>query len=72
VVRITIFVNGTYRLAIYMAKGGYLHMFYVGVDEPYEDVLSQTPTYVRSPEDSYINKVGEYIVEYPEVHYVTP
>ena len=31
VVRVTVFTNGTYRIAVYMAKGGYSHEFYLNV-----------------------------------------
>ncbi len=31
VARVTVFTNGTYRVAVYMAKGGYSHEFYLNV-----------------------------------------
>ncbi len=74
VVRVTIFVNGTYRLAVYMAKGGYRQMFYVGVSEPYETIpWTQTPAYVKPTGAYWWTTSGGYIVEDPgKIWYVTP
>ena len=41
VIRVTVFSNGTYRIAVYLAKGGYSHEFYLGVEEPYENLPDQ-------------------------------
>jgi len=74
VVRVTIFINGTYRLAIYMAKGDYQQEFYVGVSEPYENIpWSQDPAYTKPlKEYCWVEHEG-YIVEDPsKVWYVTP
>jgi len=47
VVRVTQFANGTFRIAVYLAKGGYSHKFYIGVKEPYSDITANTPLYTK-------------------------
>ena len=63
VVRVTSFTNGTYRIAVFMAKGGYSHKFYVGVDKPWESLPSQTPVYQKSFGAYWSNINGGYCIE---------
>ena len=65
VIRITVFTNGTYRIAVYMAKGGYSHKFYLGIQKPYENIPDQVDKLVYTkPFGAYWrNKVGNYYRE---------
>jgi len=47
VVRVTQFTNGTFRIAVYLAKGYYEHRFFIGVKKPYSDILANTPLYTK-------------------------
>ncbi len=69
VVRVTAFFNGTYRLAVYMAKGGYSHRFYVSVGEPYENILAQPYAYQKPHGAYWSNFNGTYYLEF-RVYYV--
>ncbi|HDI74557.1 MAG: hypothetical protein DRJ52_04750 [Thermoprotei archaeon] len=55
VVRITAFANGTYRIAVYVAKGGYAQRFYLTNIDP-SKILEETPEYVK-PGGAYWKKV---------------
>ena len=68
VIRVTIFLNGTYRVAVYLAKGGYSHKFYLEVEEPYEDMPDQIDKVVYTkPHGAYwCNIVGGYYREMPD------
>ena len=61
--KVTIFTDGTFRIAVFMAKGGYSHRFYVNVDEPWTSLPSQTPVY-QKPFGAYWFKASDgYYVE---------
>jgi len=65
VVRITVFLNGTYRIAVYLAKGAYSHKFYLGVEEPYENIPDQSDKliYTKPHGRRWSNVEGEYYKE---------
>ncbi|RLG72485.1 MAG: hypothetical protein DRO23_10375 [Thermoprotei archaeon] len=71
VVRVTVFTNGTYRIAVFMAKGGYSHEFYLNVtkETPLEGIFIYT-----KPFGAYwFNVIGGYYYEMPDkIYYVTP
>lgn len=48
VVRVTIFTNGTYRLAVYIAKGDFMHRLYLPAQKPYETIPSQNEVYEKN------------------------
>ncbi|RLF15526.1 MAG: hypothetical protein DRN06_05895 [Thermoprotei archaeon] len=54
VVRVTMFTNCTYRIALYIAKGGYMHCFYLPAEEPYDTVPDQVSNLV------YVKDYGEW------------
>lgn len=60
VVRITVFTNGTYRIAVYLAKGGYMHKFMLGVTEPYETAPQQSERYTKPFGAYWSNVEGGY------------
>ena len=64
VVRITQFANGTFRIAVYLAKGGYSHKFYIGVKEPYSDITANTPLYTKPFNARWYqtDALGRYVV----------
>ena len=68
VVRVTVFTNGTYRIAVYMAKGGYSHEFYLNVTS--EVPLTGNLVY-RKPFSRYWTYYsGGYYREIPDKIYV--
>ena len=70
VVRITVFTNGTFRIAVFMAKGGYRQVFYLNVPKNmFSNVESLSPIYAK-PYGAYWNvKVEVYEME-DKVFYV--
>ncbi len=64
VVRVTQFANGTFRIAVYLAKGGYSHNFYIGISEPYSDIGTNTPLYVKPFGATWAqtDALGRYVV----------
>lgn len=71
VVRVTVFTNGTYRIAVFMAKGGYSHEFYLNVTK--EDPLEDEPVYTKPFSTRWSNVTGGYYYEIPDkIYYVTP
>jgi len=70
VLRVTVFTNGTYRIAVYMAKGGYSHEFYLDIND---DINLGTPVYTKPYGAYWINSVGGYLREIPDkIWLVTP
>lgn len=71
VVRVTVFTNGTYRIAVFMAKGGYKHEFYLDVAG--EAPLSGGLVYAKPFGAYWYNRVGGYYHEMGgRVFYRTP
>ena len=72
VVRVTQFTNGTFRIAVYLAKGGYSHKFYIGVKEPYTDIVANTPLYTKDFGErlSNLDALGRYTAYLVKYAYV--
>ncbi len=64
VVRVTQFANGTFRIAVYLAKGGYAHNFYIGVKEPYSNISASTALYTKPFGATWAqtDALGRYVV----------
>ncbi len=73
VIRVTVFLNGTYRIAVYLAKGGYSHKFYLGVEEPFESVPDQASkvVYTKPHGATWRNVVGGYYRAMPDKIFIT-
>jgi len=64
VVRVTVFTNGTFRIAVFMAKGGYKHSFYLNVPKnKFSNVEDLTPVYTKSYDKYWSQSAGEYLYE---------
>lgn len=71
VVRVTVFANGTYRIAVFMAKGGYSHEFYLNVTK--EDPLEGILVYPKPFGAYWFNFVEGYYYEMTDkIYFVTP
>ncbi|MEM0480857.1 MAG: hypothetical protein QXQ14_01585 [Candidatus Aenigmatarchaeota archaeon] len=68
VVRVTLVGSNTYRIAVYLAKGGYKHQFYISTESP--NPLQGTLTYEKPYGAYWSNKIGNYYEEF-RVYYVT-
>lgn len=70
VIRVTAFFNGTYRLAVLTAKGGYEQEFHLGVDDPLS--MPTEPYIYKKPFGAYwANIISGYYHEIPDkVYYV--
>ena len=64
VVRVTVFTNGTFRIAVFMAKGGYKHSFYLNVPKnKFSNIEDLKPVYVKDFGKSIFQSDGEYFYE---------
>ncbi len=74
VVRVTLFTNNTYRIAVFLAKGGYSHKFYLPVTVEFERVpWDQSPVYTKPFGATWSNVVDGYYREMSDkVYFVTP
>lgn len=68
VVRVTLLPGNKYRLAVYLAKGGYKHQFFVATTNP--NPLTGTFAYEKPYGEYWSNVVGGYYEEY-RVYYIT-
>ncbi len=69
VFRVTVFANGTYRLAVYMAKGGYKHQFYLNIRNA-NPLLADT-VYVKPFDTYWTNCHGGLCYEIPDKVFYT-
>jgi len=67
VVRVTLLPGSTYRLAVYLAKGGYKHQFFVATTNP--NPLAGTFAYEKPYGAYWSNVVGGYYEEYQVYYY---
>ncbi len=66
VVRVTVFSNSTYRIAVYMAKGGYSHEFYLNVTS---EVPVEGNLIYRKPFGSFWSRYDSGVGAYVEYLY---
>lgn len=69
VVRVTLYVNGTFRIAVFLAKGGYSHKFYLNVPEgTFDNLPSQVDSliYTKPFGVYWQNRIGGYYREIPD------
>lgn len=70
VVRVTVFTNGTFRIAVYMAKGGYKQSFYLNVPRNmFTNIDELSPIYTK-PYGSYWNVRADVYEMSDKVFYV--
>ncbi len=71
VVRVTAFFNGTYRLAVFSAKGGYEQEFHLGVSDP-ENMPLESYVYKKPFGAYWYNIIDGYYREIPDkIYYVS-
>jgi len=62
--KVTIFTDGTFRIAVFMAKGGYKNVFYLNVSKnKFSSIEDLTPVYIKPFNAYWHQNVGEYIYE---------
>lgn len=72
VVRVTVFTNGTYRIAVFLAKGGYSHAFYLNATKPLCPINGEL-VYEKPYGAWWSYAVGGYYREIPDkIWLITP